>query len=76
MDNEEKRELMETITKCRMDIAELKGMLTMHLKDNVHHTPPCQFASNTNKTLYTAAGAAFMSMLSFIASLIFIIIRG
>ena len=76
MDNDEKRELTETITKCRMDIAELKGMLTMHLKDSTHHSPPCQFASSANKTLSTAVGAAFMSLLSAIASLVFLIIRG
>ena len=34
-------ELWENVTHARMDIAELKGMIKMHFRDGVHHTPPC-----------------------------------
>ena len=34
-------ELWESVTRARMDIAELKGMVKMHFSDKAHHTPPC-----------------------------------
>ena len=33
-------ELWESVTRARMDIAELKGMVKMHFADVAHHTPP------------------------------------
>ena len=38
-------ELWEGVTRARMDIAELKGMVKMHFADGAHHTPPCSTAS-------------------------------
>ena len=40
-------ELWEGVTRARMDIAELKGMVKMHFSDSSHHTPPCSTASAT-----------------------------
>ena len=37
-------ELGESLTRARMDIAELKGMVKMHFGDSKHHTPPCATA--------------------------------
>ena len=37
-------ELWESVTRARMDIAELKGMVKMHFADGAHHTPPCATA--------------------------------
>lgn len=37
-------ELWEGMSRARMDIAELKGMIKMHFRDGVHHTPPCATA--------------------------------
>ena len=38
-------ELWESVTRARMDIAELKGMVKMHFSDKAHHTPPCATAT-------------------------------
>ena len=38
-------ELWESVTRARMDIAELKGMVKMHFADTAHHTPPCATAA-------------------------------
>lgn len=63
-------ELWENVTQARMDVAELKGMIKMHFKDNVHHSPPCATASGLQKTLYAAMGASLISLLSAVGCLI------
>ena len=68
-------ELWEGLTRARMDIAELKGMISMHLKDATHHTPPCHAAAGLQKTLHTAMGAAIISLLSAVGCLIFELVR-
>ncbi len=68
-------ELWEGVTRARMDIAELKGMVKMHLSDSTHHTPPCATAAGLQKTLHAAMGAAIISLLSAIGSLIFELVR-
>ena len=68
-------ELWEGLTHARMDIAELKGMIKMHFKDGVHHMPPCATASGLQKTLHTATGAAIISLLSAVGTLIFELVR-
>ena len=68
-------ELWENVTHSRMDIAELKGMIKMHFRDNVHHTPPCATAAGLQKTLHTAMGAAIISLLSAVGTLIFELAR-
>ena len=65
----------ENVTHARMDIAELKGMIKMHFRDNVHHTPPCATAAGLQKTLHTAMGAAIISLLSAVGCLIFELVR-
>lgn len=45
-------ELWESVTRARMDIAELKGMVKMHFADTAHHTPPCATAAGLQKTLH------------------------
>ena len=54
-------ELWEGLTRARMDIAELKGMVKMHFSDKAHHTPPCATATGLQKTLHAAMGAAMES---------------
>ena len=61
-------ELWEGLTRARMDIAELKGMVKMHFTDSSHHTPPCSTASGLQKTLHAAMGAAIISLLSAVAT--------
>jgi len=68
-------ELWEGVSRARMDIAELKGMIKMHFKDAVHHTPPCATASGLQKTLHAAMGAAIVSLLSAVGTLIFELVR-
>ena len=68
-------ELWENVTHSRMDIAELKGMIKMHFRDGVHHTPPCSTASGLQKTLHTAMGAAIISLLSAVGCLIMELVR-
>lgn len=68
-------ELWEGLMRARMDIAELKGMVKMHFGDASHHTPPCATASGLQKTLHAAMGAAIISLLSAVGSLLFEIVR-
>ena len=68
-------DLWENVTHARMDIAELKGMIKMHFRDNVHHQPPCATAAGLQKTLHTAMGAAIISLLSAVGCLIFELVR-
>lgn len=68
-------ELWEGMSRARMDIAELKGMIKMHFRDGVHHTPPCATAEGLQKTLHAAMGAAIISLLSAVGCLIFDIVR-
>lgn len=68
-------ELWENVTHSRMDIAELKGMIKMHFKDSVHHQPPCATAAGLQKTLYTAMGAAIISLLSAVGCLVLELVR-
>ena len=69
-------ELWESLARARMDIAELKGMVRMHFADGAHHTPPCATASGLQKTLHTAMGAAIISLLSAVGTLVFEIVKG
>ena len=68
-------ELWEGVSRARMDIAELKGMIKMHFKDSVHHTPPCATATGIQKALHTATGAAIISLLSAVGALVFELVR-
>nr|DAL88241.1 MAG TPA: hypothetical protein [Caudoviricetes sp.] len=68
-------ELWEGMSRARMGIAELKGMIKMHFRDGVHHTPPCATAEGLQKTLHAAMGAAIISLLSAVGCLIFEIVR-
>ena len=69
-------ELWESLARARMDIAELKGMVKMHFADGAHHTPPCATASGLQKTLHAAMGAAIISLLSAVGTLVFEIVKG
>ena len=69
-------ELWEGLTRARMDIAERKGIVKMHFADKAHHTPPCATATGLQKTLHAAMGAAIISLLSAVGTLIFEIVKG
>ena len=68
-------ELWENVTHARMDVAELKGMIKMHFRDGVHHTPPCATAEGLQKTLHAAMGSAIIALLSAVGCLILELVR-
>ena len=61
---EHEESVYESVNRCRMDIAELRGMITMHFRDGEHHHPPCVPAQQMQRTLLTATGAAVLSLVS------------
>ena len=72
MDDEnhpDNRTIWDAVMQARMDLAELKGMMTMHLREGEHHHPPCAPAANLQRTMLTAAGASILALLSAIGSI-------
>ena len=72
MDDEnhpDNRSIWDAVMQARMDLAELKGMMTMHLREGEHHHPPCAPAANLQRTMLTAAGASILALLSAIGSI-------
>jgi hypothetical protein len=59
-----------------MDLAAPKGMVTMPFADAAHHTPPCATATGWQKTLHAARGAAIISQLSAVGTLVFEVVKG
>lgn len=64
------RDLWDAVNQARLEIAEMKGMLTMHFADGNHHHPPCKPASDIQKTMLSAVGAALMALLAAVGSII------
>ncbi len=67
--------LWKEVIQSRMDIAELKGMSSMHFRDGQHHVPPCAPAANLQRTILAAAGASILALLSPIGSLLMEVFR-
>ena len=63
------RAVWDAVMKARMDLAELKGMMTMHLREGEHHHPPCAPAANLQRMMLTAAGASILALLSALGSI-------
>ena len=40
-DTPDHRDLWHELNQARLDIAELRGMLSMHFSEGQHHYPPC-----------------------------------
>lgn len=74
-DNPDHRDLWETLNQARLEIAELKGMLTMHFKDGEHHHPPCKAAVDMQKTMLSAVGAAVVALMAAVGALILELVR-
>ena len=64
------RDVWEQLQQARLDIAELRGMLSMHFKDGEHHHPPCKPATDMQKTMLSAVGAALLALLAAIGSIV------
>ena len=69
------RTVWDAVMKARMDLAELKGMMTMHLREGEHHHPPCATAANLQRMMMTAAGASILALLSALGSIVLEFLR-
>jgi len=69
------RDVWEQLQQARLDIAELRGMLSMHFREGEHHHPPCKPAADMQKTMLSAVGAALLALLAAIGSIVAEIIR-
>ena len=69
------RSIWDAVMKARMELAELKGMMTMHLREGEHHRPPCAPAAHLQRTMLTAAGASILALLSAIGGIVLELVR-
>ena len=69
-DMPDNRDLWHEVNQARLDIAELRGMLTMHFADKQHHYPPCKPAADLQKTMLSAMGAAVLALIAAIGNII------
>ncbi len=64
------RDLWHEVNQARLDIAELRGMLTMHFADKQHHYPPCKPVTDMQKTMLSAMGAAVLALIAAIGNIV------
>lgn len=64
------KSIWDSLMASRLELAELRGMITMHFRDGEHHHPPCEPAANLQKTMLTAAGASILALVSAVGSLV------
>ena len=64
------RDVWEQLQQARLDIAELRGMLSLHFREGEHHHPPCKPAADMQKTMLSAVGAALLVLLAAIGSIV------
>lgn len=69
------RDVWEQLNQARLDIAELRGMLTMHFKEDEHHHPPCKPVADVQKTMLSAVGAALLAIMAAVGSIVIEILR-
>ena len=70
-DNADSRDLWIVVNEMREDVAEMKGMLSLHMSDpSIHHRPPCVQVHEVQNAILAAAGAAVLALLAAIGSLI------
>jgi hypothetical protein len=75
-ENVDNRDLWVAVNEARRDLAEVKGMLKMHISDpHIHHHPPCHSVEEMRRTILSAAGAAILALLAAIGSIIATIVR-
>lgn len=75
-DTPDHREIWEAVNAARMELAELKGMVSMHLQDlSAHHHPPCKYAAETNRSILSAVGAAILALMAAVGALVMELIR-
>ena len=62
-DTPDHRDLWHELNQARLDIAELRGMLSMHFSEGQHHYPPCKPAADLQKTMLSSLAAALIALL-------------
>jgi hypothetical protein len=72
----DQRDLWIALNETRRELAEIKGMLKIHISDpNIHHHPPCRAVDEMRRTILSAAGAAILALIAAIGSIIASIVR-
>ena len=69
------RDLWDAVNQSRLELAELKGMIKMHLEVGQHHYPPCKPAADLQKTMLSAMGAAVLALLAAIGNIVMEFVR-
>ena len=69
-DTPDHRDLWDALNQARLEIADMKGMLSMHFADGNHHHPPCKAAADMQKTMLSAVGAALLALMAAVGSII------
>ncbi len=64
------RDVWDVVNQSRLELAELRGMITMHFREGEHHHPPCKPAADMQKTMLSAVGAALLALLAAIGSIV------
>ena len=70
MQQPDSRSIWDSVMASRLELAELRGMISMHFRDGEHHPPPCAAAAHLQRTMMTAAGASILALLSALGSII------
>ena len=63
------RDLWHEVNQARLDIAELRGMLTMHFGNGQHHYPPCKPAADMQKTMLSSLVAAVFALIAAVGNI-------
>ena len=69
------RDVWDAVNQSRMELAELRGMIKMHLEVGQHHYPPCKPAADMQKTMMSALGAAVLALIAAIGNIVMELIR-
>jgi len=65
------RDLWIVVNEMREDVAEMKGMLRLHMSDpSIHHRPPCVQVQEVQRTILAAAGSSLLALLAAIGSIV------
>lgn len=64
------RDVWDVVNQSRLELAELRGMITMHFREGEHHHPPCKPVTDMQKTMLSAVGAALLALLAAIGSIV------
>lgn len=70
------RDLWKVVNETRKDVAEIKGMLRMHINEpSIHQRPPCPQVQELQHTMLAAAGAAVVALLAALGSIVATVLK-